>query len=186
MIISANSSGATEIRTRETLLTFTRFPGVPLQRVFCLFIISWEYLVFLLQVCCKFYLKPYILKGESIARQNKQFLLHICDAKLRTFNHICKFFGRFFSFASRASSSTSRSSSDSRKYGHVNTPIVSASRYTWLNNLPRSCSEDGIDVGMTVRRRHPHPRQSFVRRHHSRPVRSEQQLSMFESICYPL
>lgn len=112
--------------------------------------------------------------------------LHIRIAKILSFNHICKFLGRFFSFASKASSSTSRSSSDSQKYGHDNTPIVSASRYTGLNSLPRSCSEDGIDVGRTVRRRHPHPRHSFVRRHHSGPVRSEQQLSMFESICYPL
>ena len=31
MVISAYFCGATEIRTRETLLTFTRFPGVPLQ-----------------------------------------------------------------------------------------------------------------------------------------------------------
>ena len=31
LIISASLCGATEIRTRDTLLAYTRFPGVPLQ-----------------------------------------------------------------------------------------------------------------------------------------------------------
>lgn len=118
----------------------------------------------------------------SLTSPSLALSLHICNAKLHAFNHICKSFARFFIKTSNSSSSTSLSSSDSLKWGQDNTPIVSASRYTRLNNAPLSIGEAGSDSGRIVSKRQPQPEHSGVRRHQSALERNRQQSFMFEHI----
>jgi hypothetical protein len=68
------------------------------------------------------------------------------------------------------------------KWGQDNTPIVSASRYTRLNNAPLSIGEAGSDSGRIVSKRQPQPEHSGVRRHQSALERNRQQSFMFEHI----
>lgn len=173
--------GVGEIRTREPLLATTRFPGVQLQLVFlcCLSICTFS--VLKLQVSCKFFIRQAISKPKRIIT-NVTPSLHICNAKLVKFNHICKSFAHNLIFASKFSSSTSLSSSDSLKCGQDNTPIFSASRYTLLKRAARSFGETGSGSGRIVKRRQPQPGHSGVRRHHKSPVLNRQQSFMFEHI----
>lgn len=107
---------------------------------------------------------------------------HICFVKLCTFNHICKFWTDFLMESRSESSSTIESNALSLKFGQDSTPIRSARRYTRLNSLALSLVVVGIESGIIVSNRHPHPGHSFVRRHHSGPVRRRQQSFMFEHI----
>ena len=166
--------GATEIRTRDTLLGYTRFPGMPL---------------FVLPACKSDFSFSLLWRLRVYCANSKKFLsrtacavLHICGAKLRTFNHICKFLTSFFIERRSESSSTIESKARSSKCGQDNTPSLSARRYTRLKSWALSLVVVGRGSGITVSNRHPHPEHSFVRRHHSDPVRSRQQSFMFEHI----
>lgn len=170
--------GATEIRTREPVLPTTRFPGACLSSISaCITDVYTIRALHLRVICARAAILTFVLASPTLALS-----LHICDAKLRTFNHICKSFARFFIKRSNLSSSTSLSSSDSLKWGQDNTPIVSASRYTRLNKAPLSIGEAGSDSGRIVSKRQPQPEHSGVRRHQSALERNRQQSFMFEHI----
>lgn len=170
--------GVSEIRTRDTLLTYTRFPGACLSSISaCITDIYTIRVLHLRVICARAAILTLSLTSPSLALS-----LHICNAKLHAFNHICKSFARFFIKTSNSSSSTSLSSSDSLKWGQDNTPIVSASRYTRLNNAPLSIGEAGSDSGRIVSKRQPQPEHSGVRRHQSALERNRQQSFMFEHI----
>ena len=190
--------GVREIRTPEPLLTVTDFPDQPLQplehhssfnMLIVLFVRFPGVPLFVLPACKSDFsfsllrdLRVYCAKSRNFMSKTAGGLLHICNAKLRQFNHICKSLASFMIERRRESSSTIESRLRSSKFGQESTPSLSARRYTRLKSWALSSVDVGKDSGTTVSSRQPQPRQAVVRRHHSGPVLRRRQSFMFEHI----